>query len=87
MDLIVKINKLDLITKLLLLLIVIFLILITSDFIKKNFLIENFDSNNSIFQDFDNSTLFDNFYSNIYDKLHNDDNKNEIVINLIKKKL
>ena len=85
MDLIEKIKKFDLITKLLLLLTVLLLILIILDFIKKKFLIENFHNINSTFQDFDNSTLFDNFYTNIYDKLHNDNNRNEIVINLIKK--
>jgi len=85
LDLLTKISKLDLLTKILLLLIVLFIILMIINYKNKNFLQESYN-NKLTFEDFDNYTLFDEFYSKMYDKLHNDDNKNNIIINIIKNK-
>lgn len=84
MDLINKFSKYDLILQVLIILIVLLVFLMFLNIIKNMNNSENFDNKQSTFQDFNNSNLFDNFYTNIYDKLHNDDNKNNIIINIIK---
>lgn len=84
MDLINKFSKYDLILQVLIVLLILLLFLMFLNIIKNMNNSENFESKHSTFQDFDNSNLFDNFYTNIYDKLHNDNDKNNIIINIIK---
>jgi len=80
MELINKFSKFSLLKKLLIILIIILSILLL---IKKVNNKENFN-NISKFIVYDNSNLYDDFYSNIYDKLHTCNNKNKLLVEIIK---
>ena len=86
MELIYKFSEYDIILQILIILAILLIVLIFLNIVRNMNNSENFESKQSTFTDFDNNNLFDNFYTNIYDKLHNDDNKNNIIINIIKKK-
>tara|TARA_B110000027_G_C16066875_1_gene277136 strand:+ start:78 stop:983 length:906 start_codon:yes stop_codon:yes gene_type:complete len=85
MELINKFSEYDIILQILIILAILLIVLIFLNIVRNMNNSENFESKQSTFRDFDNNNLFDNFYTNIYDKLHNDDNKNNIIINIIKK--
>lgn len=89
MDLIDKFRKCDLLLQLLIICIFFVLLKVVYSIIANIFnKTENFGniSNNSTFSCYDNDNLHDNFYSKLYDKLHNDDSKNNTIINIIKNK-
>ena len=81
MEIIKYFRKLNFLSQLLLFLIIYFLILLIYDII---FIKENFENSKIHFEDYNNSTLYDNFYSNIYDKIHNDNKKNTQIVEFIK---
>lgn len=80
MDIINKFSKSSLIQQLLIVLIIILIILYMFGLFKNK---ENFN-NMSKFMVNDNTNLYDDFYCNIYDKLHNCNNKNDILVEIIK---
>lgn len=80
MDIINKFRKSSLILQLLIILMIILIGLYTLKVINYK---ENFN-NIPKFMVNDNSNLYDDFYSNIYDKLHNSNTKNNLLVELIK---
>lgn len=86
MNIIKLFNKYSIYLKILIFLKLLLIILIIINY--KKLKKESFDNlNNKIFTNYDNKNLYDNFYVTIYDKLHNDNNKNDIISNIIKNKL
>ena len=83
MDLFNKFRKYNILIQILIFLIIIFLLKLL--FNKLNYK-EQFTNINLTFKDYDNSNLFDKFYSEIYDKLHNDNDKNNNIIEIIQNK-
>lgn len=81
MDLLNEFRKYNIFTQILFILIIILLLKI---FLNKIIFKEEFSNINYTFTDYDNSSLFDSFYVNIYDKLHNDNNKNNNIVEIIK---
>ena len=80
MEIINKFKKFSLIQQLLIILIIILIGLYTFKLINYK---ENFN-NIPKFTVNDNSNLYDDFYSNIYDKLHNCNDKNTLLVDIIK---
>lgn len=83
-----KINKIDILKKILFLLIVCYIILAIRKYIHRTYLKESFD-NESVFSEkytlLKNTNVYDDFYSNIYDKLVFDERKNVFEIDQIVK--
>lgn len=83
-----KINKLDLLKKLLLLLIISYVVLAIRKYIRNTYIKESFD-NESVFSEkytlLKNTDVYDDFYSGIYDKLVFDERKNTFEIDQIVK--
>lgn len=84
MNIIERFSKYDLILKLLIVFIFFILFFVILNTIKTIRNKEYLTNMNPTFVSYDNNNLHDNFYSNIYDRLHNNDNKNTVIINIIK---
>lgn len=85
MDFINKFRKYNTLLQVLIILIFILLILILYNIFTKN-KFENYSNLTKTYSEYDNTNLFDNFYTNIYDKLHNNTTKNSTIVEIIKTK-
>ena len=90
MDIINKFRKYDLLTQLLIICIILIFIKLLYCIVNKMIIKPEYFTNNEYnptFSDYDNSNLFDNFYSNLYDRLHNNNDKNITIVEIIKKNI